>query len=170
MSKSSENEKISYGIMVVNITSMVAFLSFADTLIFGMLNRNLISGSEKRSLRKLAHVIYRFFSAVKTEKFHWKNFDITNIFAQNIDCRYTLESPRRGSSNEYPKSMFWTKNKKKGVPMHTPVLLYNRGYTFHIHEDLFCLFDLLLNIPVNSSGHVRLSPFYGTLVSNIVMS
>ena len=27
-------------------------------------------------------------------------------FAQNIDCGYSLEPPRRGSSNEYPQSMF----------------------------------------------------------------
>ena len=29
------------------------------------------------------------------------------ISAQNIDCEYTLELPRRGGSNEYPQSMFW---------------------------------------------------------------
>ena len=29
------------------------------------------------------------------------------ISAQNIDCAYSLKLPRRGSSNEYPKSMFW---------------------------------------------------------------
>ena len=29
-------------------------------------------------------------------------FIIFPISAQNIDCRYSLESPRRGSSNEYP--------------------------------------------------------------------
>ena len=34
------------------------------------------------------------------------------IFTQNIDCGYTLEPPRRGGSNEYPQSMFWSKNKK----------------------------------------------------------
>ena len=34
------------------------------------------------------------------------------IFAQNIDCGYTLELPRRRGSNEYPQSMFWSKNKK----------------------------------------------------------
>ena len=27
--------------------------------------------------------------------------------AQNIDFGYSLEPPRRGGSNEYPKSMFW---------------------------------------------------------------
>ena len=27
-------------------------------------------------------------------------------FEQNIDCGYSLEPPRRGGSNEYPQSMF----------------------------------------------------------------
>ena len=43
---------------------------------------------------------------VKNENFHWKNFDIFLIFAQNIDCGYSLEPPRRGGSNVYPQSMF----------------------------------------------------------------
>ena len=35
------------------------------------------------------------------------------ISAQNIDCGYSLEPPRRGGSNEYPQSMFWTEIRKK---------------------------------------------------------
>ena len=35
-----------------------------------------------------------FFSVVKIEKFCWKNLDIFLIFAQNIDCGYSLEPPR----------------------------------------------------------------------------
>ena len=31
---------------------------------------------------------------------------IFHISARNIDCRYSLEPPRRGGSNEYPHSMF----------------------------------------------------------------
>ena len=59
------------------------------------------------SLRKHAHAIYRKKKlVVKNEKFHWKKNDIFLIFAQNIDCGYTLEPPRRGGSNEYPQSMF----------------------------------------------------------------
>ena len=45
------------------------------------------------------------FKALKIENFQLKNFDSFLIFAQNIDCRYTLEPPR-------PQSMFWSKNKK----------------------------------------------------------
>ena len=48
----------------------------------------------------------------KNENFQWTNFNIFLIFAQNIDCGYTLEPPQRGGSNEYPQSMFWSKNKK----------------------------------------------------------
>ena len=53
-----------------------------------------------------------FFLALKTENFQLKMFDIFLIIAQNIDCGYTLEPPRRGGSNEYLQSMFWSKNKK----------------------------------------------------------
>ena len=61
-----------------------------------------------------------------------------NVFAQNIHCGYTLEPPRRGGSNEYPQYMFWSKNKKKGIPLHTPVLLYKRGVQGGIHfTDMF---------------------------------
>ena len=52
------------------------------------------------------------FKVVKKRKFSAENFDVFLIFAQNIDCGYTLEPPRRGGSNEYPQSMFWSKNKK----------------------------------------------------------
>ena len=31
---------------------------------------------------------------------------ICHISAQNIDCGYSLEPPRRSDSNEYPQSMF----------------------------------------------------------------
>ena len=33
------------------------------------------------------------------------------FLAQNIDCGYSLEPPRRGGSNEYQQSMFSSKNK-----------------------------------------------------------
>ena len=46
------------------------------------------------------------FLGLRTKNFQLKNFDIFLIFAQNIDSGYTLELPRRGSSNEYPQSMF----------------------------------------------------------------
>ena len=50
----------------------------------------------------------------KNENFQIKKQpDIYHIYAQNIDCGYPLEPPRRGGSNEYPLSMFLSRNKKK---------------------------------------------------------
>ena len=47
--------------------------------------------------------------------FQIKNSDIFHISAQNIDCGYLLEPPRRGGSNEYPQSMFLSRNNKNNV-------------------------------------------------------
>ena len=48
----------------------------------------------------------------KIENFQIKNANIFLISAQNIDCGYSLEPPRRGGSNEYPQSMFLSKIRK----------------------------------------------------------
>ena len=55
-------------------------------------------------------------------------FDIFLIFAENIDCGYTLEPPRRGGSNEYLQSMFWSKNKKNRYTPANPFCYVNMGY------------------------------------------
>ena len=65
------------------------------------------------------------------EKFHHqklkvsdKNSDIFHISAQNIDCGYSLELPHRGSSNEYPQSMFLSRYKKNNVNPCKPQFYY----------------------------------------------
>ena len=50
--------------------------------------------------------IHRKFHLQELKKNQIKNSDIFHISAQNIDCGYSLEPPRRGGSNEYPQSMF----------------------------------------------------------------
>ena len=62
------------------------------------------------------------FSIVKIENFHLKNVDIFLIFAQNIDCGYTLETSRHTHN-----LCFGAKIRKIGIPLHTPVLLYKSG-------------------------------------------
>ena len=47
------------------------------------------------------------FTTKKNEKIQIKNSDIFHISAKNIDRGYSLETPRRGGSNEYQQSMFW---------------------------------------------------------------
>ena len=54
------------------------------------------------------NVYWKFYNQ-KKETFQIKNSDIFHIPAQNIDCGYSLEPPRRGGSNEYPQSMFLAK-------------------------------------------------------------
>ena len=54
----------------------------------------------------------------KNENLQIKNSDIFHISAQNIDCGYSLEPPRRGGSNEYPQSLLLSRNEKI---MYTPV-------------------------------------------------
>ena len=71
----------------------------------------------------------------ENENFHWKNFDIFLTFAQNIDCGYTLEPPRPGGSNEYPQSMFWSKNKKNRYTHANP------SFTIYsLHGHVFLMF------------------------------
>ena len=51
----------------------------------------------------------------ENENFHMKSSGSIHISAQNLDCGYLLEPPRRGGSNKYPQSMFLSKNKKISV-------------------------------------------------------
>ena len=51
----------------------------------------------------------------KNENFQLKNSSSFHISAQNIDCGYWLEAPRRGGSIEYPQPMVFIKNKKVNV-------------------------------------------------------
>ena len=73
--------------------------------------RTMLYARALYTLRKHAHA-QRLFSPVKIEIFIRKMLIFFLFLLQNIDCGYTLEPPRRGGSNEYPQSMFWSKNKK----------------------------------------------------------
>ena len=80
------------------------------------------------TLRKHARAIYRDFKDCKNENFQRKFLGVFLSFAQNIDCGYTLEPPRRGGSNEYPQSMFWIKNKKiRYTPPYPSFAIYKCG-------------------------------------------
>ena len=46
------------------------------------------------------------FLPTKNENFHMKNSGSFQISAQDMDCGYSLEPPRRGGYNECPQSMF----------------------------------------------------------------
>ena len=58
------------------------------------------------------------------KKFQIKKCDIFHISAQNIHWGYSLEPPRRGGSNEYPQSMFLSRNKKYNIYPCKPQFYY----------------------------------------------
>ena len=63
-------------------------------------------------LRKHASSNISKISPAKTENFQIKISEFFHISDQNMDCGYSLEQPRRGGSNEYPESMFLSRNKE----------------------------------------------------------
>ena len=72
-----------------------------------MYNRSgLAFGKYLLTLRKHAYSNILKILPPKNEHFQIKNSNIFHIPAQNIECGYSLEPPRRGGSNEYPQSVF----------------------------------------------------------------
>ena len=61
---------------------------------------------------------------IKKENFQIKISDIFHISTQNIFYGYSLEPPQRGGSNEYPQSMFLSRNKKNNVYPCKPQFYY----------------------------------------------
>ena len=55
-----------------------------------------------------------------------QNSDIFQISPLNINCGYALGHPRRGGSNEYPQSMFLSRNKKNNVYPCKPQFYYTK--------------------------------------------
>ena len=65
------------------------------------------------TLRKHAYLNTLKILPPKNDNFWIKNSDIFHISVRNIDCGYSLEPPHRGGSNEYPQSVFLSRNNKK---------------------------------------------------------
>ena len=82
------------------------------------------SAAHGSALRKRAYSNVLKILQPKTENFQIKKSDIFHISTQNIDCGYSLEPPRRGGSNEYPQSMFLSRNKKNNVYPCKPQFYY----------------------------------------------
>ena len=60
----------------------------------------------------------------KKRKFSDKKFWYFIFLPKTIDCGYLLELPRWGSSNEFPQSMFLSRNKKNNVYPCKPQFYY----------------------------------------------
>ena len=68
--------------------------------------------------------LFKYIENFASKNWKFSKSDIFHISAQNIDCGYSLELPRGGGSNEYPQSMFLSKNKKNKVYPCKPQFYY----------------------------------------------
>ena len=91
----------------------------------------LFSGKKYEESNILNNIYYNHYEntpiQIYIENFITKNWKIPIFFhisAQNIDCGYLLELPHWGSSNEYPQSMFLTRNKENNVYPFKPQWFY----------------------------------------------
>ena len=70
---------------------------------------NILQSETVQIITKIRLFKYTENFTIKKWKFSDKKSDIFYIYVQNIDCKYSLEPPQWGGSNEYPQSMFSAK-------------------------------------------------------------
>ena len=98
----------------------------------------VVIGKRLHALRKHAYSNTLKILPPKNDNFSDKNSDIFYISAQNIDCGYSLEPPHRGGSNEYPQSMFLSRNIKNNVYPCKPQFFYIKvGFKGSNYIDVF---------------------------------
>ena len=101
----------------------------------------LFSGSSKPGLRKYDlystsfwHPFLLSLFSTTRYKLHYENLPMPVFSAVKVENFIRIYIVLlRGGSNEYPQSMFWNKNKKKGILSHTPVLLIKLGVQWGMH-------------------------------------
>ena len=118
MSEGTFFDVAAHVILMVVILNNLNKCSIIFVELFRIAKQTTKAEKKNTALRKHA------FSPPKNENFQIKNSDIFHISAQNIDCGYSLEPPRRGGSNEYPQSMFLSRNKKNNVYPCKPQFYY----------------------------------------------
>ena len=71
----------------------------------------------KPQLFKVSIIQTKLFGPLDFElsRFHCIKFWYLSYFCSKHNCGYSLEPPRRGGSNEFPQSMFLSRNKKNNV-------------------------------------------------------
>ena len=93
------------------------------------MEKKLVSTTTREHYENMPIQIYRKFHLQKLKIFRQKSLIFFIFLLKNIDCGYSLEPPRRGGSNEYPQSMFLSRNKKNNVYPSKPQFYYvNVGF------------------------------------------
>ena len=101
-----------------------SLVSISVVCIFNTVERSQQTGTSLGHYENIPIQIYWKFYHQKRKFSDKKNSDILHNYAQNIDCWYSLEPPRRGGSNESPQSMFLSRNKKINVYPCKPQFYY----------------------------------------------
>ena len=107
-----------------NASSLSLIKLFQRSFVFVHFRSYIFLQHHKVELRKQAYSNILKILPPKNEKNFIKILTFFQISAQNIDCGYSLEPPRRGGSNEYPQSMFLSRNKKINVYPCKPQFCY----------------------------------------------
>ena len=70
--------------------------------------------------------LFKYTENFTTKKWNFsdKNSDVFHIAAENIDCGYSFEPRLRDGSNEYPQSMFLSRNMNNTVYPCKPQFYY----------------------------------------------
>ena len=104
---------------------------------------------------------------VKEFFFFNQKVSIFSLFLdENICCGYSLEGPRRGTSNEYPQCMFSSRNKKNIYMIPPLIKTYDRGNRNSVNQVNFacccncpkCLHLVLpyITYPISRQVHLTL--------------
>ena len=96
----------------------------AQSLSLEPIRRLSVTEIHWKTLRKHSCLNILNISPPKTESFQIKKVRYFLIFAQNIDCGYSLEPPHQGGSSGYPQSMFLVSNKRNNVYPCKPEFYY----------------------------------------------
>ena len=63
------------------------------------------------------------------------------FWSKNIDCEYSLEPPRRGGSNEYPQSMFWSEIWKLSFFLSENFQFLQVQFSIYLYRHVFVMME-----------------------------
>ena len=95
--------------LVIMKTYLYNFNPLIPLFQYLLIYTDLCDENSKLQIAKLAYKLQRSY---KTPSHVDTYLPLFHSSAQNIDCGYSLEPPRRGGSNEYPQSIFYAEIRK----------------------------------------------------------
>ena len=101
---------------------------FHQGLLYWLMNKHVRTFSSRNHYEnKPIQIYWRFYHKKKKKKKKKnENFQIKIRIFQNIDSGYSLEPPMEGGSNEYPQSIFLSRNKNNNIYPCKPQFYYTK--------------------------------------------